>query len=101
VCRYSFLDPARQLAIAAVEAGGLKVIETKVVGLDVAKNLFQVHELIVEVDRRGETVLRERLRRCQVVLPTPNAVWVGIEANAGCALPGRVLIRPPLLNGGH
>jgi len=37
-------------------------IETKVVGLDVAKNVFQVHG----VDRRGETVVRKRLRRSQV-----------------------------------
>jgi hypothetical protein len=34
-------------------------IEMKVVGLDVAKNVFQVHG----ADRRGETVLRKRLRR--------------------------------------
>jgi integrase len=34
-------------------------LEMKVVGLDVAKNVFQVHG----VDRRGETVLRRRLRR--------------------------------------
>jgi len=33
-----------------------------VVGLDIAKNVFQVHG----VDRRGETVLRKRLRRSQV-----------------------------------
>jgi len=37
-------------------------IEMRVVGLDIAKNVFQVHG----VDRRGETVLRKRLRRSQV-----------------------------------
>ena len=37
-------------------------IKMSVVGLDIAKNVFQVHG----VDRRGETVLRKRLRRSQV-----------------------------------
>lgn len=37
-------------------------METRVVGLDVAKNVFQVHG----VDRPGGTVLRRRLRRPQV-----------------------------------
>jgi hypothetical protein len=37
-------------------------IEMRVVGLDVAKNACQVHG----IDRRGETVLRKRLRQSQV-----------------------------------
>lgn len=53
-------------------------IEMKVVGLDVAKNVFQIHG----VDRRGETVLRKRLRRAQVAefFRQQTSCLIGIEA---------------------
>src|SRR5438876_11048368 len=51
-------------------------IEMSVVGLDIAKNVFQVHG----VDRRGETVLRKRLRRSQVAelfrRRIPGLIWI-------------------------
>lgn len=48
------------------------------IGLDIAKNTFQVHG----VDQRGETVLRKRLRRKDVVsfFATLAPCVVGIEA---------------------
>ena len=61
----------------------------RVVGLDIAKNVFQVHG----VDRRGETVLRKRLRRSQV----GDFFWqqipclIGIEATQGAHYWARVL----------
>jgi len=55
--------------------------EMKVVGLDVAKNVFHVHG----VDRRGETVLRKRLRRSQVAefFRYQIPCLIGIEATQG------------------
>jgi transposase len=64
-------------------------METKVVGLDVAKNVFQVHG----VDYRGETVLRKRLRRSQVAeFFRHQTPWVvGIEATQGAHYWARAL----------
>jgi transposase len=64
-------------------------IEMKVVGLDVAKNVFQVHG----VDRRGETVLRKRLRRSQVAefFRHQTPCVIGIEATQGAPYWARVL----------
>lgn len=64
-------------------------IEMKVVGLDVAKNVFQVHG----VDRRGETVLRKRLRRSQVgeFFRLQPPCLIGIEATQGAHYWSRVL----------
>lgn len=63
--------------------------EMKVVGLDVAKNVFQVHA----VDRRGGTVLRKRLRRCQVAefFRQQTPCLIGIEATQGAHYWTRVL----------
>lgn len=60
-------------------------IGMRVVGLDIAKNVFQVHG----VDRRGETVLRKRLRRSQVAefFRHQTPCVIGIEAT-GCTLLG-------------
>jgi len=33
------------------------------IGLDIAKNVFQIHG----IDERGEVVVRRQLRRCQVL----------------------------------
>jgi transposase len=61
-------------------------IEMRVVGLDVAKNVFQVHG----VDHRGETVLRRRLRRSQVgeFFRQQTPCLIGIEATQWCSLLG-------------
>ena len=54
-----------------------------VVGLDIAKSVFQVHG----VDRDGEVVVRRRLRRSRVLpyFATVEPCRIGIEA---CALLG-------------
>ena len=59
------------------------------VGLDIAKNVFQVHG----VDRRGETVLRKRLRRSQVgdFFRQQIPCLIGIEATQGAHYWARVL----------
>lgn len=64
-------------------------IEMKVVGLDVAKNVFQVHG----VDLGGEAVLRKRLRRAQVAefFRHQAPCLVGIEATQGAHYWARVL----------
>ncbi len=51
------------------------------IGLDIAKNVFQVHG----VDERGGSVLRRRLRRNQVAafFATLPQCLVGIEASGG------------------
>src|SRR5438477_5647252 len=61
----------------------------RVVGLDIAKNVFQVHG----VDRRGETVLRKRLRRSQVgdFFRQQIPCLIGIEATQGAHYWARVL----------
>jgi hypothetical protein len=47
-------------------------IEMRVVGLDVAKNVFQIHG----VDGRGATVLRKPLRRSQFIAKfSGSAFW--------------------------
>jgi transposase len=43
---------------------GASTMKITTVGIDSAKNLFQVHR----VDERGMTVLRKQLRRAQVTL---------------------------------
>jgi transposase len=64
-------------------------IEMRVVGLDVAKNVFQIHG----VDRQGETVLRKRLRRSQVAefFRHQTRCLIGIEATQGAHYWARVL----------
>jgi len=56
-------------------------MQTTTIGLDIAKNVFQVHG----VDARGRVVLRKRLARARVrtfFANLPRAV-VGLEACAG------------------
>lgn len=64
------------------------------IGLDIAKNVFQVHG----ADERGKRVLRRRLRRNQVAAFFANLphCLVGIEASGGAHYWARVLSR-----GGH
>jgi len=53
-------------------------MNTTTIGLDIAKAVFQVHG----IDARGQTTLRKRLRRAQLVSFFANlpACLVGIEA---------------------
>jgi transposase len=50
----------------------------KIIGLDIAKNVFQVHG----VDETGKTVMKRKLRRCDVlrVFSETEPALVGIEA---------------------
>ena len=60
--------------------------EVNTIGLDLAKNVFQVHG----VDVSGETVIRRQLRRRQVLpfFRKQPACLVGIEALCDVALLG-------------
>ena len=51
------------------------------IGLDIAKNVFQVHG----VDTKGKVILRKSLRRAQVLAFFANrdACLIGLEACAG------------------
>src|SRR6516225_12350060 len=57
---------------------GASAMNTTTIGLDIAKAVFQVHG----IDARGQTTLRKRLRRAQLVSFFANlpACLVGIEA---------------------
>ena len=59
----------------------------KVIGLDTAKHVFQVHG----ADASGKTVLRKRLRRSQVAefFRSLPACVVGLEAARGAPITGR------------
>ena len=61
------------------------------VGIDLAKNVFQVHG----VDERGKTVLRKQLRRLQVSVFFGNLppCLIGMEACASAHYWGRTLQR--------
>jgi len=61
------------------------------IGLDIAKNVFQVHG----VDRAGKTVLRKQLKRKEVLAFFANlpVALVGIEACAGAHYWARELIK--------
>jgi len=65
-------------------------MQTTTIGLDIAKNVFQVHG----VDARGRTVLRKRLSRAKVrtfFANLPRAV-IGLEACAGAHCWARELL---------
>lgn len=61
------------------------------IGLDIAKNVFQVHR----VDRAGKTVLRKQLKRKEVLAFFANlpAALIGLEACAGAHYWARELIK--------
>lgn len=61
------------------------------IGLDIAKNVFQVHG----VDRAGQTVLRKPLKRKEVLAFYANlpAALIGIEACAGAHYWARELLK--------
>jgi transposase len=60
--------------------------EVSVVGLDIAKSVFQIHG----ADRQGRAVLHKRLRRGQICecFAQLKPCVVGIEATQGCGLLG-------------
>ncbi len=61
------------------------------IGLDIAKNVFQVHG----VDANGKTVLRKQLKRNQVVAFFANLLpcLIGLEACSGAHYWARELIK--------
>src|SRR5438128_2538209 len=84
------MDPAwASSSLLPSRQEGSMAIEMRVVGLDIAKNVFQVHG----VDHRGETVLRKRLRRSQVgdFFRQQIPCLIGIEATQGAHYWARVL----------
>jgi transposase len=68
---------------------GASAMKITTVGVDLAKNVFQVHG----VDERGETVLRKQLRRAQVATFFANLppCMIGMEACASAHYWGRTL----------
>jgi transposase len=64
-------------------------IQVSVVGLDIAKSVFQVHG----ADRHGQAVLRKRLRRSQVstFFEQLKPCLVGMEATRSAHYWARVL----------
>ena len=63
--------------------------EISIIGLDIAKNVFQVHG----VDDKGEVIVRRQLRRRQVLkyFAKLSACVIGMEACAGAHYWGREL----------
>src|SRR5665213_2253128 len=70
---------------------GASEMKITTVGIDLAKNVFQVHG----IDERGKAVLRKQLRRAQVALFFGNlpACVIGMEACASAHHWGRTLQR--------
>src|SRR4051812_7403120 len=70
---------------------GSALMKITTVGIDLAKNVFQVHA----VDERGKAVLRKQLRRDQVAAHFANLppCLIGMEACASAHHWGRVLQR--------
>src|ERR1700690_1552242 len=70
---------------------GASTMKITTVGIDLAKNLFQIHG----VDERGKTVLRKQLRRAQVAVFFGNLppCLIGMEACASAHHWGRTLQR--------
>src|SRR3954451_12389590 len=75
------MDPARLTASGRLIEGRGDSMSASVIGLDTAKNVFQVHG----VDERGRVVLRRRLRRGQVTDFFANLpiCTIGLEATQG------------------
>src|ERR1700691_5514436 len=70
---------------------GASTMKITTVGIDLAKNLFQIHG----VDERGKAVLRKQLRRAQVAVffcNLPPCV-IGMEACASAHYWARTLLR--------
>jgi hypothetical protein len=65
------------------------IMKIRVVGIDLAKNVFQIHG----VDERGKAVLKKQLKRHQVLAFFANlsTCLVGIEACGGAHFWGRRL----------
>src|ERR1700689_4656484 len=70
---------------------GASAMKVTTVGIDLAKNVFQVHG----VDERGKAVLRKHLRRAQVAMFFGNLppCVIGMEACASAHYWGRTLQR--------
>jgi len=78
-----------RIEVLLTPAKGTSMSEITVVGLDLAKRVFQVHG----ADRQGRPVLRKRLRRGQVLdfFANLSPCLIGMEACAGSHYWGREL----------
>jgi transposase len=90
------MDASRGTACAKVEAvsnheRGRRPMQITTVGLDIAKNVFQVHG----IDERGRVVLRKRLARAKVLTFFANLprCLIGMEACGGAHFWARELTR--------
>jgi transposase len=80
---------AKLVVFDSQPAKGPPMVKISMIGLDLAKNVFQVHG----IDRAGEVVLRRQLRRGQMekfFIELPPAI-VGMEACAGAHHWARIL----------
>src|SRR5579862_1403950 len=70
---------------------GASTMKITTVGIDLAKNVFQVHG----IDERGKAVLRKQLRRTQVAVFFANLppCVIGMEACASAHHWARTLVR--------
>src|SRR5215470_11363534 len=72
------------------QKGGPSMAKVSMIGLDLAKNVFQVHG----IDEAGNVVVRRQLRRQQLekfLAALPPGVMVGMEACSGAHHWGRVV----------
>src|SRR5512146_917094 len=83
------MDPPRSAELISSPRGGRSVKTISTIGLDIAKQVFQVHGS----DRSGRAVLRRKLRRSEVVRffsQLPSCL-VGIEASGSAHYWARTL----------
>src|SRR3954447_22097954 len=80
---------ASEWEVLLTPARGTSMSEITVIGLDLAKRVFQVHG----ADREGRPVLRKRLQRGQVLnfFANLSPCLIGLEACAGSHYWGREL----------
>lgn len=85
-----FMTVTKLFVSSAAVRGGTSMKVTTI-GLDVAKQIFQVHG----ADAEGQVVLRKRLRRSQVAAFFANLLpcVVGLEASGGSHYWSRALSR--------
>src|SRR5919106_6757210 len=90
-----------KVAVATTTKAGGRPMQITTVGLDIAKNVFQVHG----IDQRGKVILRQRLARAKVLAFFANLrrCLIGMEACGGAhywarelrALGHEVRLMPP------
>jgi len=81
---------AKLVVLIRSSKGGPSMTKVSMIGLDLAKNVFQVHG----IDATGKVVVRRQLRRRQLekfLAALPPGVVVGMEACSGAHHWGRVI----------